>query len=103
MVRPRWGWDIDGLLAWVKLGKELTTNSEGTSTRDGLGDANTTVLQWSRVWAVGKVSSSLGEGWDTGNASVLLVGSALEDFLLGCSDGWENIGLAAVIAVCADT
>lgn len=102
VVRPRGVGDVDGLCAGVVTLEEGATNAQSTGARDGLSDGDATFLERGRVRAVGKLESSGGELGDTGNASVLLVEVRLNDLLLGVLDGRENVGLALVIAVCAN-
>lgn len=83
MVGPTGVGDVDGLVAGVEALEESTTNSEGTSTRDGLGDNNSALLERCRVGAVCEDGGGLGEVGYTSNASVFLVKVLLDDSLLG--------------------
>lgn len=83
MVGPTGVGDVDGLVARVEALEESTTDSEGTGTRDGLGDDDSAFLERCRVRTVCEDSGGLGEIGHTGNASVFLVKVLLDDSLLG--------------------
>lgn len=103
VVCPRGVRDIDGLIAGIVAFQESTTDAKGTSTGDGLGDNDAALLDGRRARTVCELESCLGEIGDTSNAGVLLVQSRLYNLLLGLPDGWQNVGLALVVAVCANT
>lgn len=73
VVGPAGGGEIDLLRAGVEALEESTTNSQSTSTGDGLGDNETVILQDGRVGAVGQLSGSLGERRDTSDSSIFLI------------------------------
>ena len=73
VVRPAGSRDIDLLFTGVEALEELTSNAERAGSGDGLGDGDTAVLDGSGVGAIGKFGGGLGEGGNTGDASILLV------------------------------
>ena len=83
--------------------EESTTNSESTSTGDGLGDGDSALVQRSRVSAVCEGSGGLGEVGNTGDASVLLVEVLLNNSLLGLLNRRQDVRLTLVVTVSADT
>lgn len=82
MVGPAGVGDVDGLVAGVEALEESTTDSEGTSTGDGLGDDNSALLEGCRVGTVCENSGGLGEVGHTSNTSVFFVEVLLDDSLL---------------------
>lgn len=103
VVCPRRGRNVDLLCARVVTLEEGTAYPEGAGAGDALSDDNAVLVDGGAVGAVGKESGSLGEVGDTSDACVFLVEVLLHDSLLGLSDGGQNIRLALVIAVCANT
>ena len=83
VVGPAGVRNVDGLCAGVVSLEESTTDSEGASARDGLGDGHSAFLDWCRVGTVSEESGSLCEVWDTSDACVLFVELLLDDLLLG--------------------
>lgn len=55
--------------------EESTTDAQGTSAGDGLGDGDAVVVEGLRVSAICEPKRGLGEAGYTGDASVLLVQS----------------------------
>lgn len=101
VVGPRGVGDVDLLGAGVESLEEGSTDPEGTSTRDGLGNDKT--VEGRRVLAVGEDGGSLGEVGETGDAGVLLVQLVGNDLVLGSTDRGEDVRLALVVTVSADT
>jgi hypothetical protein len=101
VVGPRGGGNVDLLGTGVESLEEGSANSEGTSTRDGLGDDQ--AVEGRGVLAVGEDSGSLGEVGKTSDTSVLLVQAAGNDLFLSSTDGREDVGLALVVTVSTDT
>ena len=97
VVGPAGVGKVDLLRVGVEALQESTTNSQGTGSRDGLGDDEAVLLQDGGVGAVGKLSGGLGEGRDTGDASVLLVAARGHDLVLGGADGGQNVRLTRVV------
>lgn len=83
--------------------EEGTTYPEGTGAGNALGDDDALVVDGGAVGAVGEEGGGLGEVGDTSDASVLLVEVLLDDLLLGLSDGGQDVRLALVVTVGADT
>ena len=103
VVGPTGVGDVDGLVARVEALEESTTDSEGTSTRDGLGDDDSALLKRCRVGTICEDGGGLGEVGYTSNASVFLVKVLLDDSLLGLLHRGKDVGLALVVTVCANT
>ena len=101
VVGPGRGGDADLLLARVPAVEELAADAEGTGAGDGLGDGE--LVEGGRVGAVGELGGSRGEFGDTGDACVLLVHLLLGDALLGLADRGQDVWLASIIAVGANT
>lgn len=101
VVGPRRGRDADLLLARVPAVEELSTNAQGTGAGDGLGDGDA-VEHWGVV-AVGELGGGGRELGDTSDAGVLLVHLVVDDAPLSLADGGEDVGLAGVITVRANT
>jgi hypothetical protein len=97
VVGPGRGRDANLLLAGAPALEESSSEAESAGAGDGLGDGE--LVEDGRVVSVGKLGGSLREAGHTGDASVLLVGLALDNALLGLADGGEDVGLARVIAV----
>jgi hypothetical protein len=103
VVGPRGRGDVDGLCVGVVALEEGTANAKGTGTRDGLGDGDAVLGEGSRVGAVGEGEGGLGEVGDTGDAGVLLVQRLVDHLLLGLPHRGQDVGLALVVTVGADT
>jgi hypothetical protein len=97
VVGPGRGRDANLLLAGTPALEESSSEAESAGAGDGLGDGE--LVEDRGVVSVGKLGGSLREAGYTGDASVLLVGLALDNALLGLADGGEDVGLARVIAV----
>lgn len=97
VVGPARGGKVDLLRVRVEALQESTTDSQSTGTGDGLGDDETVLLEDGGVGTVGQLSSSLGEGRDTGDTSVFLVVAGGDNLVLRSTDGGEDVGLALVI------
>ncbi len=100
VVGPARGGEIDLLRARVETLEESTTNSQSTSTGDGLGDNETVILQDGGVGAVGQLSGSLSERRDTSDSSIFLIEARCNNLVLGGANGWQNERLALVVAYC---
>lgn len=100
VVGPGRGRDADLVLARAPSLEEGSTEAQGTSAGDGLGDGDP--VEDRRVLAVGELGGGGGEVGHAGDASVLLVQLAVDDALLGLTDGGQDEGLAGVIAVGAN-
>lgn len=85
----------------VETLKEGTTDTKCTSTGDRLSDGD--VIEDRGGGAVGKGRSGLGEGRYTGDAGILFVQLFGDETLLGSADGGEDVRLAGVVAVGADS
>lgn len=101
VVGPGRSGNADLLLAAVPALEELGTDTESTSSRNGLGDGKP--VEDGGVGTVGELDGGLGELGDTGDAGVLLVQRLGEETLLSLDDGGENVGLASVITVSTNT
>ena len=85
----------------VETLKESASNAEGARAGDGLGDGN--VVEDGGVGAIGELCGRSGVGRYTGDTSVLLVGFAGDDALLGLAHGGEHVRLASIVAVSSNT
>lgn len=103
VVCPARHWNVDSLRVWVEAFEKCGADAESASSGDGLSDGNPVFFQWDRVWAVGEAQSSFGEAWNTRDAGILLVHVRLDYLLLGLFNGWEDIRLALVISIRANT
>ena len=97
VVGPTGVGEVDLLGVRVEALQESSTDSQGAGTGDGLGDDETVVLEDGGIGAVGELSSSLGEGRDTGDTGVFLVETGGDNLVLGSADGGQDVGLALVI------
>lgn len=97
VVGPAGGGEVDLLRVRVEALQESTTNSQGTSAGNGLGDNETIVLQDGRVGTVGELRSSLGEGRNASDAGVLLVETRGNNLVLSSANGGQNVGFALVV------
>ena len=89
--------EVDLLRMRVEALEESTTDSQGTGTRNGLGDDEAVLLNGRGVLAIGQLCSGLGEGRDTGDTSVLLVKAGGDNLVLCGTNGGQNVWLALVI------
>ena len=102
VVAPGWVAHIEG--ARPELGKELTNDTEGTSTREGLNAGDTVITDKRAVEAEENTLGTLAEFSKTVNRKILLVESSVSDnSSLSSTDNREYIRLAIVITVSADT
>ena len=69
-------------------GEELTTNAEGTSAGDGLGDDEAVKSRGSLT--IGENGGGLGELWDSSDAGVFFVHLGFDNLVFGSADGWED-------------
>lgn len=97
VVGPAGGREVDLLRVRVEALEESTTNAQGTGTRDGLGDAETVLLDHGRVGAIGELGRGRGEGRETGDAGVFFVEFGRDNFLLGGANGRQDIWFALVV------
>lgn len=86
---------------WVEALKEGATDTKRTSARDGLGDGD--VVKDPGGSTVGKGCSCLGKSRYTGDAGILLIEIFEDDAFFGGADGREDIRLANVVTVGADS
>ena len=101
VVGPGGGGDVDLLVAGVEALEEGGANAEGAGARNGLGDGD--AVEGRGILAVGQLDGSLGELGDAGDAGVLLVQARGDHLLLSGSDRGQDVRLALVISVGADT
>lgn len=101
VVSPRRGRDVDLLLAGEELLEESSTNTEGTGTRDGLGDGD--AIKGGALGTVGQLGGGGRELGNTSDSGVLLVQLGIDDLELGLTDRGENVGLASIVAVGTNT
>jgi hypothetical protein len=88
---------VDLLRARVEALEESTANAESTGSGDGLGDDEAVILDNGGAGTIGQLGSGVGEGRDTGDASILLVAARGDDLVLSGADGGKNVGLALVV------
>ena len=100
VVGPRGGRDVNLLVAGVEALEESSADSQGTSAGDGLGNGDAVE---GGILTVGKLGSESRQLGDTGDAGVLLVHVVFHDLLLGVADRGQDVGLALVITVGANT
>lgn len=81
--------------------EESAGNTKSTGSGDGLGDCYV-VEDWA-VLSVCEDGGGLGESRYTGDASVLLVENLVYDALLGGTNRRQDVWLAVVVTVGADT
>lgn len=102
MVSPSWVADINW--GWSELVEEITNDSEGTGSRQGLGGGDSSACD---VWVVPSekdASGTLVEGLVTIDWRILLVESVIiGDSLLGLSHYWEHVWLSVLRSVGTDT
>jgi len=91
------------ILVGVPLGEEGETESEGTSSRDGLSTGDSAFLASLGALAVSKGEALLDIGVNTLDGRVLVIHVTLEDDLLSASDAREDEGLASIISVGSHT
>lgn len=103
VVGPAGGGEVDFLCVRVEALQESTTDSQGTGTRDGLGDNETVVLEDGRIGTVGEFRSSLSERRNTSDAGVLLVETRGNNLVLSSANGGQNVGLALVVTCSSRT
>lgn len=97
VVGPAGVGEVDLLRVGVEALEERTTDAQGTSAGNGLGDDEAVLGQSGGVLAVGQLGSGVGEGRDTGDAGVLLVEARSNDLVLGLADGGQDVRLALVV------
>jgi hypothetical protein len=102
VVSPSWVANINW--GWSELTEEVTNDSQGTGSRQGLGGGNSSTCD---VWVVPSeedASGTLVEGLVTIDWGVLLVESVIiGDSLLGLSHNWEYVWLSILRSVGTDT
>lgn len=101
VVSPRGGRDVDLLLAREELLEESSTDTEGTGTRDGLGDGD--AVKGGVVRAVGQLGGGGRELGNTSDSGVLLVQLGIDDLELSLTNRGKNVGLASIVTVGTDT
>lgn len=97
VVGPAGGGEVDLLRVRVEALQESSTDSQSAGTGDGLGDDETVLLEDGGIGTVGQLSSSLGEGRDTGDTGVFLVEAGGDNLVLCSTDGRQDVGLALVV------
>lgn len=97
VVGPARVGEVDLLRVGVEALQERTTDAQGTSTGDGLGDDEAVLGQGGGVLAVGQLGGSVGEGRDTGDTGVFLVEARSNDLVLSLADGGQDVRLAFVV------
>ena len=122
MVAPRRSGKIDGLGVGEETTQESTTNTKGTSSRDGLSHSNLdgfvhaliarkiqrvhstygVSVQRCALSTICKLDSSLGEVSETSDGKVLVVWVRVPDNFLGLLDGTEHVWLAILVTVSTD-
>lgn len=102
MVGPSRGRQVN-VLRGEELGQEFSTNSQSTSTRNGLGGGNPLLKQSRRISTISKLSSSNGKVGNTSNTSVLLVQVLLSNARLSFKNRGQHKGLASIVTVSTNT
>ena len=97
MVGPAGGREVDLLSVRVEALQESTTDSQGTGTRDGLGDDKTVLLEYGGVGSVGQLRSTFGEGRDTSDTSVFLISLGGDNLFFCSANGRKDVRLALVV------
>lgn len=102
VVSPSWVANVNW--GWSELAEEITNDSQGTGSRQGLGGGDSSACD---VWVVPSeedASGTLVEGLVTIDWGVLLVKSVIiGDSLLGLSHYWEYVWLSVLRSVGTDT
>ena len=101
VVGPAGVREVDLLRVWVEALQESTANSQGTSTRDGLGDDQAILLQHGRVGAIGQLGSGLGKGRNASDAGVFLVEARRDNLVLSSADRRQDVRLSLVVTYIA--
>lgn len=83
--------------------EELESETEGTSSRDGLGTSNSSILKGSVVLTIGKLESLGDVAVKSLNTSVLVIHILLKDDLFSTSNAREDVGLAFIVSVSSHT
>ena len=97
VVGPAGGREVDLLSVRVETLQESTANSQRTGTRNGLGDDKTVLLEDGRIGSVGQLRSTLGEGRDTSDTGVFLVGLRGDNLFFCSANGRKDVRLALVV------
>lgn len=97
VVSPGWVREIDW--SWSEFNKEISNDSQGTSSGKGLARSNSSAGNISMVPSEENSSGSLVEFGDTVNWEVFLFELLSNNLLLSSSDNWENVWLSIVGSV----
>lgn len=97
VVGPAGGREVDLLSVRVEALQESTADSQGTSTRDRLGDDKTVLLEDGRIGSVGQLRSTLGESRNTSDTGIFLVGLRGDNLLLCSANRRKNVRLTLVV------
>ena len=89
--------EVDLFRVGIEALQESTTDSQGTGTRNGLGDDEAVLLNGRGVLTIGQLCSGLGERRNTGDTSVLLVKAGGNNLVLCGANRGQNVGLTLVI------
>lgn len=101
VVGPGGSRDVDGLVAWVVAGEEVTADAQGTGAGNGLGDGD--AVEGGAILAVGELGSRVDKLGDTGDAGILLVQAGGNNLVLSLAYGRQDVWLSLVISVSSDT
>lgn len=102
VVSPGWLADID--ISWAVGGNEFESQSQGSSSGEGLGRDNSSGLGGWAISTKNEISGSILESKDSVNGEVLLVVLQIKnDLLLDSLDNRENVWLFVVVSVGSDS
>ena len=96
---PGWVWNQEvNILVWVPLLHESESNSEGTSSGEGLGSSDSAFIELLAVVTVGGFQRLVDVRLNTVDWLVLVIHVFLKDDLLGLSNAGKYVGLSIVIS-----
>ena len=87
------------VLVRVPFLEELETETERSSSGDGLSSSDAAFLESLRIGAISQFEALLDVGVNAGNGSVLVIGARIKQLLLGASHALKNVGLALIVAI----
>jgi len=97
-------WSVNGcIFVMIPLLDEVKTDSEGTSSGEGLASNNSLALNSLVVFTISQLNTMLVVGWDTVNTCVLVVHSVLKNSLFSCLNASKDQWLAIVVSVSSHT